>query len=95
MAGTGDATRAAVHDQTNLLSKRELLKVFPVLGIASMIAFIDQNGVGIALPEIGRDLNATATVSWAGTSALIANTLFQIFYGRLSDIYGEYRLSHR
>jgi MFS family permease len=40
------------------------------------------------LPTIGRDLNAEDTISWAGTSALIANTIFQVLYGRMSDLFG-------
>jgi MFS family permease len=41
------------------------------------------------LPSVGRDLNAEATISWAGTSSLIANTVFQVLYGRLSDLFGR------
>jgi len=83
------AAEAALHDQTNLLPKRELLVVFAALAVSLLICFVDQNGVGVALPAIGRDLHAEATVSWAGTSALIANTVFQVLYGRLSDIFGR------
>lgn len=43
----------------------------------------------IALPTIGKDLDASTTISWAGTSSLIANTCFQVLYGRLSDIFGR------
>lgn len=82
------AAETAIHDQTNLLPKRELLIVFSALSISLFICFVDQNGVGVALPTIARDLNAQSTVSWAGTSALIANTVFQVLYGRLSDIFG-------
>lgn len=82
------AAETAIHDQTNLLPKRELLVVFSALSISLFICFVDQNGVGVALPTIARDLNAQSTVSWAGTSALIANTVFQVLYGRLSDIFG-------
>ena len=38
---------------------------------------------------MGKDLNASDTISWAGTSALIANAVFLVFYGRLSDIFGR------
>lgn len=82
------AAEDAVFDQTNLLPKRELLIVFAVLAGSLFICFVDQNGIGVALPTIGRELHAEATISWAGTSALIANTLFQVLYGRLSDLFG-------
>ncbi|KAH7095878.1 major facilitator superfamily domain-containing protein [Paraphoma chrysanthemicola] len=83
------AAEDAVFDQTNLLHKKELLIVFGVLAGSLFICFVDQNGIGVALPTIGRELHAEATISWAGTSALIANTLFQVLYGRLSDLFGR------
>jgi MFS family permease len=83
------AAEDAVFDQTNLLPKKELLIVFGVLAGSLFICFVDQNGIGVALPTIGRELHAEATISWAGTSALIANTLFQVLYGRLSDLFGK------
>jgi len=86
------AAEAAVFDQTNLLPKKELLIVFGALAVSLFICFVDQNGIGVALPTIGQELYAEATISWAGTSALIANTLFQVLYGRMSDLFGKIRL---
>lgn len=80
---------AALHDQTNLLPLRELLKVFFTMSLCLCVCFIDQNGIGVLLPSIARDLNAESTIAWAGTSALIANTVFQVLYGRLSDLFGR------
>lgn len=80
---------AALHDQTNLLPLRELLKVFFTMSLCLCVCFIDQNGIGVLLPSIARDLNAQSTIAWAGTSALIANTVFQVLYGRLSDLFGR------
>ncbi|KAF1359336.1 MFS general substrate transporter [Lizonia empirigonia] len=82
------AAEAAVFDQTNLLPKRQMLTVFGALAVSLFISFVDQNGIGVALPTIGQKLQAEATISWAGTSALIANTIFQVLYGRLSDLFG-------
>jgi MFS family permease len=50
---------------------------------------VDQNGIGVALPTIAKELNAESTISWAGTSSLIAMTIFQVLYGRLSDLFGK------
>jgi MFS family permease len=50
---------------------------------------MDQNGISVTLPTIARDLGAQDTISWAGTSSLIANTMFTVLYGRLSDIFGR------
>jgi MFS family permease len=78
-----------LQDQTNILPIGQLLIVFAGLASSLLICFVDQNGIGVALPAIGRDLNATDTISWAGTSSLIANTVFTVLYGRLSDIFGR------
>ncbi|KAG9258882.1 major facilitator superfamily domain-containing protein [Emericellopsis atlantica] len=80
---------SALHNQENLLPRRQLLTVFATLSIALLIYVIDQNGIATTLPTIASDLNAKNTISWAGTSALLANTTFQMLYGRLSDIFGR------
>jgi MFS family permease len=80
---------AQLPDQTDLLPKKQLLLVFSVLAISLLICFIDQNGIGTTLPSVARDLHAESTISWAGTSALIANTVFQVLYGRFSDLFGR------
>ncbi|WPH04330.1 Hypothetical protein R9X50_00721900 [Acrodontium crateriforme] len=83
------AAEAALHDQTNLLPKKQLIVVFMIMSLSLLVCFIDQNGIGVLLPSIARDLNASSSISWAGTSALIANTVFQVLYGRLSDLFGR------
>jgi MFS family permease len=80
---------ATLHDQTQLLAKKQLLGVFALMSLALLVCFIDQNGIGVLLPSIARNLNASESISWAGTSALIANTVFQVLYGRLSDLFGR------
>jgi len=78
-----------VRIDTNILPKAKLIIVFCGLAFALLISFIDQNSVGVALPTIGKDLNSATTIAWAGTSSLIANTVFQVLYGRISDIVGR------
>ncbi|RMX86663.1 hypothetical protein D0869_02918 [Hortaea werneckii] len=84
-----EKAEAALHDQEQLLPKKELLIVFGIMSLELLVCFIDQNGIGVLLPDIARDLNASDTISWAGTSTLIANTVFQVLYGRLSDLFGR------
>lgn len=76
-------------DQTNLLPRRQLLVVFGVMALAFFAAYADQNGVAVALPRMAAELRAVDSASWAGTAALVANTVFQPLYGRLSDIFGR------
>ncbi|RSM04909.1 hypothetical protein CEP52_006597 [Fusarium oligoseptatum] len=80
---------SALHDQYNLLPRSQLVSCLGILSFCMLISFIDQNGISITQPTIAKDLNASATISWAGTSSLIANTTFQMLYGRLSDIFGR------
>jgi MFS family permease len=83
------AAEAALFDQENLLPRKQLIFTFSLLAMSFLVMFIDQNGISQLLPTIAKDLNATQTMSWAGTSALIGNTVFQVLYGRLSDIFGR------
>lgn len=78
-----------LHDQTNILPRSQLVLVLATLSITLLIVFIDQNGISVTLPTIAADLHAEATISWAGTASLVANTTFQMLYGRLSDIFGR------
>ena len=83
------AAEAGLHDQTNLLKKKQLFVVFSSLASALFITYADQNGIGTILPTVARDFHAQATISWAGTSSLISNTVTQVMYARISDIYGR------
>ena len=89
MRKDGQDHEAQLHDQTNLLPKRELMFVFAIMALSLCVCFIDQNGIVVLLPSIAKDLHAQSTIAWAGTSALIANTVFQVLYGRLSDLFGR------
>lgn len=75
--------------ETNILPRGKLILVFSALAFSLLVSFIDQNSIGIALPTIGQDLGCADTIAWAGTSSLIANTVFQVLYGRFSDIFGR------
>ncbi|KAI9372452.1 major facilitator superfamily domain-containing protein [Aspergillus egyptiacus] len=83
------AAEKALHDQTNILPRGRLLVVFAGLAISLFISFVDQNGISVTLPTIAEELDGKNTISWAGTSSLIANTMFSVLYGRLSDIFGR------
>jgi MFS family permease len=78
-----------LQDQTNILPISQLLIVFASLASSLSICMIDQNGLGVALPAISKDLQAQDTISWAGTAPLIANTVCTVLYGRMSDIFGR------
>ncbi|CAG9986520.1 unnamed protein product [Clonostachys byssicola] len=78
-----------LHDQVEILPRQKLIAVFGLLALTVLINFIDQNGISVALPTIAAELDARDTISWAGTASLLANTTFQMLWGRLSDIFGR------
>ncbi|KAL4897300.1 major facilitator superfamily domain-containing protein [Aspergillus ambiguus] len=78
-----------MHDQSDSLPYGQLLVILTSLILSQFITLVDQNGISITLPTIASDLNTQNTISWAGTSSLIGNTMFSMLYGRLSDIFGR------
>ena len=89
MTRTQQKAEEGLHDQTNLLRGSVLIFTFCILAFGLLFCFIDQNGIAVTLPQVGKDLHAEDKISWAGTSNLIANTTFQVLYGRLSDLFGR------
>lgn len=89
MKASQTAAEKALHDQTNILPRSKLIVALITLSLTLGITMMDQNGISVTLPTIAKDLNAQNTISWAGTSSLIANTTFQMLYGRMSDIFGR------
>ncbi|RGP62983.1 hypothetical protein FSPOR_8967 [Fusarium sporotrichioides] len=79
----------SLHDQVNLLPRRQLGIALATLSASLLLVIIDQNGISVMLPTIAHDLSAENTISWAGTASLVANTCFQMLYGRLSDVFGR------
>lgn len=73
----------------NLLPRKQLIVVLLSISMGMFIAFADQTAVTVGLDEIGRELNSQSTINWAGTSSLLANTVCQVLFGRLSDIVGR------
>jgi MFS family permease len=59
------------------------------LQLALFLSFLDSTSVSTAAPVIGVELNASSSITWVGSSFLLANTAFQIVTSRLSDIFGR------
>ena len=73
----------------NILETKKLVICLGALSLGLLISFVDQTGVTVALPQIAKDLDAEATINWAGSAALLANCVCQVLFGRLSDIFGR------
>jgi len=57
--------------------------------LALMLASLDQNIVGVALPQIVSELGGLSHLSWVVTSFLLTSTATTPLYGKLSDLYGR------
>lgn len=77
------------QDQSHKFTFARLLVILSALAFTLFVSFVDQTSVSTALPEIAKSLNAFESISWAGTSFLVANTAFQLINGRMSDIFGR------
>lgn len=71
------------------VTRRELRMVLAGLMLALTLASLDQNIVGIALPQIVSDLGGLSHLSWVVTSFLLTSTATTPLYGKLSDMYGR------
>ncbi|CUM64824.1 uncharacterized protein PRCAT00002438001 [Priceomyces carsonii] len=79
-----------IQDQSQRLPKKILFTALGCLTASLFVSFFDQTAITTAIPSISDDLgNAQLLNSWIGSSYLIANTNFQLLYGRFSDIFGR------
>lgn len=78
-----------LHQQENHLPQREVIIVVLTLGAVLCVVNMDANGISTMLPTMASDLKGEKTISWAGSSSLIATTVFTVVYGRFSDIFGR------
>lgn len=76
------------------LPRREFIIVIAGVMLALMLASLDQNIVGTALPRIVGDLGGLTHISWVVTAFVLASTVSTPLYGKLSDMYGRKRLFH-
>ncbi|KIW77236.1 hypothetical protein Z517_09682 [Fonsecaea pedrosoi CBS 271.37] len=76
-------------DQTQRLPFARLIIVYLCLAMCFFVSFLDVNSTTTALPAIARSLGISSTITWVGTSYLLAQCAFQVLYGRLADIFGR------
>jgi MFS family permease len=86
---SAEAKNVALDDQNQRLPFRQLILAYLCLATCFFVSFLDVNSTTTALPVIAKALNCQNSITWAGTSYLIAQTAFQVLYGRLSDIFGR------
>ena len=70
-----------------------LLHSFSAMSFTLFLSSMDQVSVATITPTLANALDAGETISWVGTSYLIANTACQLLFGRFSDICGSSNIS--
>ncbi|KAJ9615246.1 hypothetical protein H2200_001320 [Cladophialophora chaetospira] len=71
------------------ISTRFIL-AFAALAVLTLMVALDGTSISVALPVIARKLNGTAIEAfWAGTSFLLASTVFQPNFASFSHIFGR------
>jgi MFS family permease len=82
-------TANLLTDQSQRLPFARLIIVYISMATCFFVSFMDVNAATTALPSIAKSLNASNTITWVGTSYLLAQCAFQVIYGRLADIFGR------
>ncbi|KAL4931818.1 major facilitator superfamily domain-containing protein [Aspergillus undulatus] len=78
------------HNMETFKPDRRLWCIFGVIGLLNFAASLDATSLSVALPTIAEDLDGTAIEAfWAGTSFLVASTVFQPTFAMFSDLFGR------
>ncbi len=84
-----EGTEPAAAPSEEPVTPRELRMSLAGLMMALMLAGLDQNIVGTALPRIVGDLGGMTHLSWVVTAFMLTMTSSTLVYGKLSDMYGR------
>lgn len=70
----------------------EIMVIMWALGLALLLAALDQTIVSTALPRIAVELQALDKLSWVATAYLLASSIVTPIYGKLGDMYGRKKI---
>lgn len=70
-------------------ARKNVKRMFPVLGVGIFLALLDQSVVAAINSEIGDDLDALGSISWIATAYFLTMTCCQPLYGKMSDVFGR------
>lgn len=73
--------KVVLQDQSSTeLSTLTKSIIFCGLGLSLFLSFLDSTSVATAAPMIAKELGAGQSISWVGTSYLVAKCVFLIFF---------------
>ncbi|WP_129117054.1 MFS transporter [Halegenticoccus tardaugens] len=90
--GRGSLPRR-VRGRTWITEENRRWWVVAATGLAIVLITVDFNGITVALPTIGRDLDTSTTgLQWTVNAYLLAFAASMVAFGRLADIFGRRRV---
>ncbi len=75
--------------RAGVLGRRPVRIVLGALMVAVLLAALDQNILGTALPTVVRDLGGLSSYPWVITAYLLTGTAAMPLYGRIGDLRGQ------
>ncbi|MHB1864541.1 MAG: MDR family MFS transporter [Candidatus Saccharimonadales bacterium] len=70
----------------------EIMVVIVALGLAMLLAALDQTIVATALPRIATDLHGLNKLAWVATAYLMTSAISTPLYGKISDQFGRKKI---
>jgi EmrB/QacA subfamily drug resistance transporter len=73
-------------------SHKEIMVIIVALGLAMLLAALDQTIVATALPRIATDLHGLNKLAWVATAYLMTSAIATPLYGKISDQFGRKKI---
>jgi EmrB/QacA subfamily drug resistance transporter len=73
-------------------SHEEIMVIIFALGLAMLLAALDQTIVSTALPRIATDLHGLNKLAWVATAYLVTSAVATPLYGKISDQFGRKKI---
>src|SRR3954469_21093893 len=80
------------NERTIAMTSRPPISILLALGLAVLLAALDQTIVATALPTVAGDLGGLDHLAWVVTAYLVAETVTMPLYGKLGDVVGRKRV---
>jgi len=79
-------------DETRERSHEEIMVIILALGLAMLLAALDQTIVSTALPRIATDLHGLNKLAWVATAYLVTSAISTPLFGKISDQFGRKKI---
>jgi len=87
-----EASGSSVDIEGRERSHEEIMVIIVALGLAMLLAALDQTIVATALPRIATDLHGLNKLAWVATAYLMTSAISTPLYGKISDQFGRKKI---